>query len=136
MQWAMDRNNASKVRMLSGWANSVSSRRALIMPVWRTAPSAEAPQPANDFNGVLAIVVDINRFVEVYLGPAMNEMSDARLVVGLATPQFGVRMGPGGEGVAPDAGRCAQPRRTAGHDGARRRRGQAAACLVEARRRR
>ena len=31
----------------------------------------------------------------------MNEMSDARLVVGLATPEFGVRMGPGREGVAP-----------------------------------
>ena len=55
----------------------------------------------NEFNGVLALVVDINRFVEVYLGPAMNEMSDARLVVGLATPEFGVRMGPGREGVAP-----------------------------------
>jgi signal transduction histidine kinase/ActR/RegA family two-component response regulator len=101
LQWAKDRANASKVRMLSGWANSVSSRRALIMPVWRTAASAEAPKPSNDFNGVLALVIDINRFVEVYLGPAMNELSDARLVVGLATPQFGVRMGPGREGVSP-----------------------------------
>ena len=50
---------------------------------------------------MLALVIDINRFVEVYLGPAMNEMSDARLVVGLATPEFGVRMGPGRAGVTP-----------------------------------
>ena len=50
---------------------------------------------------MLALVIDINRFVEVYLGPAMNELSGARLVVGLATPEFGVRMGPGREGVAP-----------------------------------
>ena len=44
-------------------------RRALVVPVWRTAPSAETPKPSNDFNGVLALVIDLNRFVEVYLGP-------------------------------------------------------------------
>ena len=71
------------------------------MPVWRISPSAEEPTPPNDFGGVLALVIDINRFVEVYLGPAMNDLSDSRLVVGLATPEFGVRMGPGSEGVAP-----------------------------------
>jgi len=87
--------------MVHGWANTVSSRRALVMPVWRTAPSAENPKPQNDFAGVIAILVDLNRFVEVYLGPAMSDMADSRLVVGLATPQFGVRMGPGREGVAP-----------------------------------
>jgi signal transduction histidine kinase/ActR/RegA family two-component response regulator len=98
--WASNRANANKVRMIHGWANSVSSRRALVVPVWQNSPSGEAPRPSNEFNGVLALVVDVNRFVEVYLGPAMNDMSDARLVVGLATPQFGVRMGPG-EGTAP-----------------------------------
>jgi signal transduction histidine kinase len=101
MAWAADRANAAKVRMLHGWANSVSSRRALVMPVWSNAPSAENPKPTNEFRGMLALVVDVNRFVEVYLGPAMNDMSDERLVVGLATPQFGVRMGPGKDGVAP-----------------------------------
>ena len=100
-KWASDRANASQVRMIQGWADSVPSRRAIAMPVWRSSPSAEVPTPSNEFNGVLALVVDINRFVEVYLGPAMNELSGAQLVVGLATPQFGVRMGPGREGVAP-----------------------------------
>ena len=95
LQWASNRANANQVRMIHGWANSVPSRRALVMPVWRTAPSAENPTPPNDFAGVIALVIDINRFVEVYLGPARNDLADSRLVVGLATPQFGVRMGPG-----------------------------------------
>ena len=94
-QWARDRANANEVRVIHGWANSVTSRRALIMPVWRNAPSAENPTPTNDFGGVIALVIDINRFAEVYLGPAMNDLADSRLVVGLATPDFGVRMGPG-----------------------------------------
>jgi nitrogen-specific signal transduction histidine kinase len=100
-QWASNRANASQVRMVHGWANSVSSRRAIAIPVWRNSPSTEVPTPSNEFNGVLALVIDINRFVEVYLGPAMNDLSDARLVVGLATPEFGVRMGPGPGDVAP-----------------------------------
>jgi signal transduction histidine kinase/CheY-like chemotaxis protein len=100
-EWASNRANASQVRMIHGWNNSVPSRRAIAVPVWRTAPSAENPAPPNDFNGVLALVIDINRFVEVYLGPAMNDLSGTRLVVGLATPQIGVRMGPGREGVTP-----------------------------------
>jgi signal transduction histidine kinase len=87
--------------MIHGWANALPSRRALVMPVWRTSPSTETPQPPNDFAGLIGIVVDLNRFVEVYLGPAMNDLADSRLVVGLATPQFGVRMGPGREGAAP-----------------------------------
>jgi signal transduction histidine kinase len=100
-QWASNRANASQVRMIHGWANALPSRRALVMPVWRTSPSTETPQPPNDFAGLIGIVVDLNRFVEVYLGPAMNDLADSRLVVGLATPQFGVRMGPGREGAAP-----------------------------------
>jgi signal transduction histidine kinase/CheY-like chemotaxis protein len=99
--WASNRANASQVRIVHGWANAAPSQRAIAMPVWRTAPSPENPEPSNEFSGVLALVVDINRFVEVYLGPAMHDLSDSRLVVGLATPEFGVRMGPGGEGVAP-----------------------------------
>jgi signal transduction histidine kinase/CheY-like chemotaxis protein len=100
-EWASNRANASQIRMIHGWANAVESRRALVMPVWRTSPSAEIPKPANDFVGLIGIVVDINRFVQVYLGPAMGDLADSRLVVGLATPQFGVRMGPGPQGAAP-----------------------------------
>ena len=42
------------------------------MPVWRTAPSDEYPTPPNEFNGVLALMIDINRLAEVYLGPALD----------------------------------------------------------------
>ncbi len=51
----------TSIRFVSihGWANSVPSRRALVVPVWRTAPSAENPKPSNDFNGVLALVIDL-----------------------------------------------------------------------------
>jgi signal transduction histidine kinase/CheY-like chemotaxis protein len=98
LKWAADPRNANQVRMIHGWSN-VASRRALVMPVWRTSPSAEKPIPDNEFAGAIALVMDVNRFVEVYLGPAMSDLADARLVVGLATPGFGVRMGPGRNGV-------------------------------------
>jgi len=96
LSWASNRANASQVRMIHGWgAEAVSSRRAIVLPVWETSPSGENPKPTNAFNGALALVIDINKFAEVYLGPAMNDLADSRLVVGLATPEFGVRMGPG-----------------------------------------
>ena len=85
-QWASNRANINQIRVVEGWTNSVPSRRALVVPVWRTAPSAEVPKPRNDFNGVLALVIDLNRIVGVYLGPAMNDLSRDQLVVGLATP--------------------------------------------------
>jgi signal transduction histidine kinase/ActR/RegA family two-component response regulator len=102
-EWARERANTSQIRMLHGWANSRPHLRALATPVWRTAPSAETPEPTNEFNGVLALVIDINRMVEVYLGPAMDDLAGNELVVGLATPDFGVRMGPGRADVAPAA---------------------------------
>ena len=102
LEWASNRANASQVRMVRSWGdNTVSSRRAIVLPVWVTSPSAENPRPNNEFNGAIALVIDINRFVEVYLGPAMNDMADSQLVVGLATPEFGVRMGPGRDNLAP-----------------------------------
>ena len=102
-EWAGNRANVNQIRVVRGWANSEPSRRALVIPVWRTAPSAETPNPENDFNGVLALVIDLNRFVEVYLGPTLDELSGDQLVVGLATPNYGVRMGPGRAGVTPAA---------------------------------
>jgi len=100
-EWAANRANAGRTRMVSGWDDSMPTRRALVLPVWRTAPSAENPKPPNDFAGVIALVIDINRFVETHLGPAMTELADAETVVGLATPQLGVRMGPGRGGITP-----------------------------------
>ena len=102
-QWARNRANINQIRIYKGWTNSLPSQRAMVMPVWRTAPSAETPKPLNDYNGVLAVVLDLNDVVEVYLGPTLDELSADQLIVGLATPDFGVRMGPGRAGVAPAA---------------------------------
>lgn len=100
--WASNRANASQVRMIRGLGTSTpSSRRVIVMPVWETSPSTDNPTPTNAFNGGLALVLDLNRFVEVYLGPAITDMADSLLIVGLATPDFGVRMGPGRENLAP-----------------------------------
>jgi signal transduction histidine kinase/CheY-like chemotaxis protein len=97
--WASNPANMSKVRIIRGWSNSRPTRRALVVPVWRTAPSAENPTPDNQFNGLLAMVVDLNRFAEVYLGPALDEPATGQVVAGLATPDFGVVIRPGGAGV-------------------------------------
>jgi signal transduction histidine kinase/ActR/RegA family two-component response regulator len=102
-QWASNRANMNQIRVLNGWPGSEASQRALVIPVWRTAPSAENPKPANDFNGVLALVIDLNRFVEVYLGPAIDDLAGNQFVVGLATPTYGVLMRPGRSGVVPAA---------------------------------
>jgi hypothetical protein len=58
-QWASNRANINQIRVYKGWTNSQPSQRALVMPVWRTAPSGETPPPLNDYNGVLAIAIDL-----------------------------------------------------------------------------
>ena len=100
-QWASNRANMNQIRVLNGWPGSEPSQRALVIPVWRTAPSAETPKPANNYNGVLALIIDLNRFVEIYLGPAMDDLAGDQMVVGLATPNFGVLMRSGSTGVVP-----------------------------------
>ena len=102
-QWASNRANINEIRVHSGWAASRPSQRALVIPIWRTSPSAETPKPLNDYNGILAITFDLNEFVQLYLGPTLEELAEDQSVVGLATPDYGVRMGPGGSGVAPAA---------------------------------
>ena len=102
-QWASNRANMNQIRIFQGWSKTQPSLRALVIPVWRTSPSAENPKPQNDFNGVLALVLDLNRIVEVYLGPTLDELAGDQLIVGLATPDYGVRMGPGRAGVSPAA---------------------------------
>ncbi|HEX8027215.1 MAG TPA: response regulator, partial [Vicinamibacterales bacterium] len=103
-QWASTHANASQVRMVRDWSSETPSRRVLVIPVWHNSPSIETPTPLNDFNGVLSLVIDVNRFAEVYLGPAMIDPTDTRMVVGLDTPQFGVRIGAGHRGVASSPG--------------------------------
>lgn len=104
--WFADPANKSRTRIVGSWGRPTTTPhyRSLAMPVWRTAPSGENPNPRNDFNGVLALVVDLNRLADVYLGPALSELATERLVVGVATPDFGVRLGPGRTGAVPSAG--------------------------------
>src|SRR5687768_6142583 len=102
-QWASNRANMNQIRIFQGWSKTQPSLRALVIPVWRTSPSAENPKPQNDLNGVLALVLDLNRIVEVYLGPTLDELAGDQLIVGLATPNYGVRMWPGRAGVSPAA---------------------------------
>jgi len=105
-RWFADPAHRGQSQVVSSWGRTTPAPhyRSLAMPVWRTAPSGENPNPRNDFNGVLALVVDLNRLVEVYLGPALTDLADDKLVVGLATPDFGLRLGPGTEGVVPAVG--------------------------------
>jgi len=100
--WFADPAHQGQPRVVTSWGrtNPPAHYRSLAMAVWRTAPSGENPSPRNDFNGVLALVVDLNRLAEVYLGPALTELADGEVVVGLATPDYGVRLGPGHGGSA------------------------------------
>ncbi len=52
--------------------------RALVTPVWRTASSLEIPTPPNDFNGILALVIDVRRLAELYLGRASTDLIEDR----------------------------------------------------------
>ncbi|MFM8532829.1 MAG: two-component system sensor histidine kinase NtrB [Acidimicrobiia bacterium] len=67
--------------------------RAVIGPVYRTSPSAQLLVPPNDFNGLLAIVFDLNAVAETYLGPTVRSLGPERIMAGIATPDFGLRIG-------------------------------------------
>ncbi len=104
-QWAWFSNvaNRGRTRIIRAWpgVNSEPRYQALAMPVWRTAPSAEILKPSNDFNGVIAFVVDLDQLVERYMGPALSELAADGLVAGLATRDYGVRIGPGTASAMP-----------------------------------
>ena len=105
-RWFADPAHRGQSQVVTSWGRTTPAAhyRSLAMPVWRTASSGENPSPRNDFNGVLALVLDLNRLVEVYLGPALTDLADDELVVGLATPDFGIRLGPRQTGVVPALG--------------------------------
>lgn len=66
--------------------------RALVTPVWRTAPSDVFPVPLNDFNGMLAIVIDVRLVAQAYLGPTLVDLAAEDLVVGLGVADVGLLM--------------------------------------------
>ncbi len=92
--WGRDRKHALQVRVLTSWDRSTPTERALVIPIWRDSPSAQLPDPPRDFNGVLALVIDLDLLMRAYLDPARREMASNALVIGLATPGFGLRLGP------------------------------------------
>ncbi|MFA5911722.1 MAG: ATP-binding protein [Vicinamibacterales bacterium] len=104
-RWNGDPANRGKVTIARAWwlHDAPDHVRVISTPVWRTSPSGENPNPRNDFNGMLGLAIDVNRLVEVYLGPAIAESAADQLVVGLTTPEYGVRMGPGQTGLAAEA---------------------------------
>ena len=102
-QWAEDAANRGRVSFTSPWwmRDPPEHLRALVTPVWRTASSDVYRVPLNDFNGVLALVIDVNRLAEVYLGPALADLAGDDLVAGLGFGHSGLLMGPGAAGIRP-----------------------------------
>ena len=100
-RWMADAANRGGVRLTPIWWNRDPQEqwRAIATPVWRTASSDVYPVPRNDFNGILAIVIDVNRLAEVYLGPALAELSQDHLIIGLGFGDRGLLMGPGSAGI-------------------------------------
>ncbi len=100
--WTTNPANRGKVGISSAWwlPGSPASLRVLMTPVWRTSPSGENPTPVNDFNGMVGLAIDLSQLVEIYLGPAITELADDQSVVGLATPDFNMQMGPGGRSTS------------------------------------
>jgi hypothetical protein len=95
--WARisNRANTGRPSISHPWwmRDAAPNLRAVVIPIYRISPSSDHPTPLNDFNGVLAIVFDLNKVVEAYLGPAVRSLPRDQPVIGLATPDFGVRIG-------------------------------------------
>jgi signal transduction histidine kinase/CheY-like chemotaxis protein len=116
-RWMSDPANRGRVILTRPWwtRDPPEQLRALATPVWRTASSDVYPIPRNDFNGVLAIIIDVNRLADVYLGPALNDLAADDLVVGLGMGSRGVLMGPHSAGIrnsASDVHNHAEPQGT------------------------
>ena len=76
-QWLEDPANRGRVIFTPPWwmRDPPEHLRALVIPVWRTASSDVYRVPPNDFNGALALMIDVNRLAEVYLGPALADLA-------------------------------------------------------------
>ena len=96
-RWNTDPANRGKVGIGQPWwlPDAPGQLRVIAMPVWQTSSSVEKPNPSNDFNGMVGLAIDLSRLVDVYLGAALSELTDDQQVVGLATPDFSMRMGAG-----------------------------------------
>ncbi|HXG86972.1 MAG TPA: ATP-binding protein [Vicinamibacterales bacterium] len=84
-QWFSDRRQQNQVRVSEVWwdARDGSSLLAFTVASWRVATSAEEPVPPNNFNGVLAFVVDVERLVQSYARPGAVEAMGGTLALDL-----------------------------------------------------
>ena len=100
-KWLEDAANRGHVIFTPPWwmRDPPEHLRSLMTPVWRTASSDVYPVPPNDFNGVLALMIDVNRLAELYLGPALADLAADDLVVGLGFGRQGILLGPGAAGT-------------------------------------
>lgn len=73
--WFADRAHQGRVRIGPVWwdATAPPHHRVVATPVWRVASSGPVPVPPNDFNGVLAFVIDAERLLQIYARPAAIE---------------------------------------------------------------
>ena len=101
--WFADRREEGQVRMGPIWwdASAPKHYRALAVPVWRVASSGENPVPPNDFNGVLAFVIDTQKLAGAYARSAAVESVGGVLMLDLGEP--GARIGIGAVAAGEDA---------------------------------
>jgi signal transduction histidine kinase len=80
-QWSADRSHEGRMRIGPVWWDAAvpAHYRALFVPVWRVATSGPLPVPPNDFNGVLAFVVDVRGLLHGYTQPASIQAMNGTL---------------------------------------------------------
>jgi signal transduction histidine kinase len=82
------------------WDPSLPSHyRVVATPVWRVASSTDTPVPPDDFHGVLALVIDTGRLLQMYAGPAGLEAMTRTLWLDLGD---GTRVHLGANATAPN----------------------------------
>ena len=100
-RWFADRAHEGQLRIGPVWwdPSAPAHQRAVAMPVWRVATSAPTPVPPNDFNGVVAFVIDIERLLQLYVRPAAIEATQRTFWLDLGD---GTRVHLGSDVPAPD----------------------------------
>ena len=99
--WFADRAHQGHIRVGPVWfdPSAPAHHRAVAVPVWRVASSGPIPVPPNDFNGVLAFVIDTERLLKLYARPAAIDSMMRTFWLDLGD---GTRVRLGADAPAPD----------------------------------
>lgn len=102
--WYRDPANRPHARLDPVWwdAEAPASLRVLSTPVWRSATSTDLPSPPNDFNGMLAFVVDVERLAQTYARLVPNVATGGTFVLDFGGGQYIVQIPRGGATLAAD----------------------------------